>query len=161
MKTIVFVLIAGVISVNAGDCGAAEFSNGRAIATVATKNDVRLSIEVRRDNWTQQVYVRPQMWGAEGEAVAKTVVSGISATLGDDSLYIPFSSYSDLADPWRTELIRKTDAVELVIHGGSGGLAYIAVLTFKDGKHLVRRKVASVEMSRDVYEVTNYYGLRE
>jgi hypothetical protein len=101
------------------------------------------------------------MWGAEGEVVAKTVVSGISAKHGGESLYVPFSSYSDLADPWQIQLARTTDTVELVIHGGSGGLAYIATLTFQNGKHLVRRKVASLEMPRDVYEVTNYYGLRE
>ncbi|HVP77623.1 MAG TPA: hypothetical protein VMV04_06985 [Thermodesulfobacteriota bacterium] len=90
-----------------------------------------------------------------------TVISLVAASRSNESLplYVPFSSYADLADPRRMELRLKGNNVELEIAGAGGGLSYQAVLVFANGRYLLSRQVVSSVMPKEAREETKYFGV--
>jgi len=90
-----------------------------------------------------------------------TVISLVAASRSNESLplYVPFSSYSDLADPRTVELRLKGNNVELEIGNGDARHSYRAVLVFAKDRYLSGRRVVNSEMPEAARKETKYFGV--
>jgi hypothetical protein len=95
------------------------------------------------------------MWGAEGTNNG-TAIQNVVAKLGNESVFVPLSAYSDLANPSKIDLIRQGKVHVVVIRGGDASTAYTTRIRFKAGV-VLDRSVASGEFSREVHEETKYH----
>ena len=132
---IVVVLIAIVHSAAAQPTA---LDSGRIAKTLKLPDGATFSVTVSVGKWRGDPYKNAQLWGAWGKTPT-TVISLVAASRSNESLplYVPFSSYADLADPRTVELRLKGNNVELEIAGAGGGLSYQAMLVFANGKDLL------------------------
>lgn len=152
---IVIVLIGIVHSVAAQPAG---LDSGRIAKTLKLPDGATFVVTVSVVKWRNEPYKNAQLWGAWGKTPT-TVIAVVAASRNKESLDVPFSSYSDLADPHTAELRLNGNNVELQIGGGSGGDSYRAVLVFTKGKYLSSRQVVDSEMPKDAREETKYFGV--
>jgi hypothetical protein len=151
---IVVVLTVIVYSVAAQPTG---LDSGRITRTLKLPDGATFVVTVSVGKWRSDPYKNAQLWGAWG-GTAKTVTALVAASRNEDQLFVPFSSYADLANPHRAELRLKGSNVELEIEG-AGRHGYRAVLVFAKGRYLTSRRVVDSEMPEDAREETKYFGV--
>lgn len=93
-------------------------------------------------------------WGFES-TIPKTLVSEIQVMVAKQKLFIPFSAYSDLANPVSYYLETGAEIFQLIIKGGDAASSYKAELSFRNGQ-LWRRKVIHGEFPEEAWEETIY-----
>jgi hypothetical protein len=152
---IVLVLIVIVHSAAAQPTG---LDSGRITRTLELPDGATFAVTVSVGKWRSDPYKNAQLWGAWGKTPT-TVIALVAGSRNKDSLFVPFSSNADLADPHTAEVRLKGNNVELEIGGGSGGDSYRAVLVFAKGRYLSTRRVVDSEMPMDVREETKYFGV--
>jgi hypothetical protein len=126
--------------------------------TLKLPDGAAFTVTISVGKWRSDPYKNASLWGAWGRT-PKTVVALVSASLNKKPLYVPFSSYADLADPHTVEVRLKGNNVELEIGGSSGGLRYNAILVFAKGKYVSSRRVVDSDMPKDAREETKYFGV--
>jgi len=152
---IVIVLIGIVHSVAAQPTG---LDSGRIAKTLKLPDGATFVVTVSVGKWRNEPYKNAQLWGAWGKTPT-TVIALVAASRNKEPLYVPFSSYADLADPHTTEVWLKGNNVELEIAGAGGGDSYRAILVFAKGRYLSSRRVVSFVMPNDAREETKYFGV--
>jgi hypothetical protein len=135
-----------------------SLDSGRITKTLKLPDGVAFVVTVSVGKWRSDPYKNAQLWGAWGKTPT-TVVALVEATRNEEALYVPFSSYADLADPHTVEVRLKGNNVELEIAGAHEGYRYHAVLVFAKGKYLSSRRVISSVMPKDAREETKYFGV--
>ena len=84
-----------------------------------------------------------------------TIVRSVSITAGKQSVHVPLSAFSDLANAEEVAVQPTKNGYMLVIKGGEASTAYQAELEF-DGEFLLRRKVFHREFPTVAWEETTY-----
>lgn len=95
------------------------------------------------------------MWGADTSNAGVSVLD-VAAKIGKESVFVPLSAYSDLANPSEIALVEQGKIHVLIIKGGDASTAYKASLSFKDG-NIFARRVESGEFPDEVHEETTYH----
>ncbi len=99
------------------------------------------------------------IWGRDwgpGAKEAKFFIRHIQVDINGENVHIPYSAYSDLANPNKVTLKIVNGARVIVeIDGGETSTHYIATLTFEKG-NLINRLVKDCEFPDEVWEETKY-----
>ena len=134
--------------------------SGQITKTLKLPDGATFAVTVSIGKWRSDPYKNAQLWGAWGKTPT-TVISLVAASRSNEPLplYVPFSSYADLADPRTVEVRLKGNDVELEIVGARGGHEYQALLVFTKGRYLSSRRVVDSEMPKDAREETKYFGV--
>jgi hypothetical protein len=132
--------------------------SGRITKTLKLPDGATFVVTISVGKWRSDPYKKAQLWGAWGKTPT-TVIALVAASRNKDQLYVPFSSYADLADPHTVELRLKGNNVELEITGAGEGDSYHAVLVFTKGKYVSSRRVVASVMPNDAREETKYFGV--
>jgi hypothetical protein len=127
----------------------------RIIRTVKLPDGGTFVVTIARGKWSGAPYKNAQLWGGWGLRPT-TVITLLTASRNKEALFVPFSSYADLAEPHTFDLRLNGKDVELEITGASEGYGYRAVLVFARGRYLSNRRVESSVMPTDAYEETKY-----
>lgn len=94
-------------------------------------------------------------WGGDDTELPKTLVGSVQVWIGNEKIFVPMSSYSDLGNP-RTASLKKTrKGFEIKIGGGNAAGSYSAILLIENS-NVHRRKVVSGEFPDQVWEETVY-----
>ena len=108
-------------------------------------------------------YKKGMWWGQFQKKPRKEleIISDIEITIGKESVTVPLSAYSNLADPRSIKILKKIDKIYLVISGGGEGTGYKARLEIMKFKHLKgyyvgKKKVFDRVFADDAWEETDY-----
>ena len=136
--------------------------SGRITKTLKLPDGATFAVTVSVGKWRGDPYKNAQLWGAWGKTPT-TVISLVAVSRSNETfpIFVPFSSYADLADPRTVEVRLKGNDVELEILGARGGHEYRALLVFTKGKYLSSRRVVDSEMPKDAREETKYFGVED
>jgi hypothetical protein len=93
-------------------------------------------------------------WGAETSR-PESIVTAIEIGVGPNTVFVPLSSYADLANPRSISLQGKGPAYRLSISGGDASVAYEAVLTFTKS-YVTRRRVMNSSFPDSAWEESRY-----
>lgn len=132
--------------------------SGHITKTLKLPDGATFTVTVSVAKWRSDPYKDAHLWGAWG-AEPTTVIALVAASRTEGKIVVPFSSYSDLADPRTVELRLKGNNVELEIGNGDARHSYRAVLVFAKGWYLSSRRVVDSEMPKDVRQETKYFGV--
>jgi hypothetical protein len=91
-------------------------------------------------------------WGTDGNT-PRTVVKRLFVTMGGDTVYVPHSSYVDLAEPSTIAIRHTPEAFSVVITGGDGSGSYSARFDISN-LTLTKRFVESGEFPEEWEERT-------
>jgi hypothetical protein len=157
---VVMLVLIGVVHFAAAQPIALD--TGQITKTLKLPDGATFTVTVSVAKWQGDPYRNAQLWGAWGKTPT-TVISQVAASRSNEPLplYVPFSSYADLADPHTLELRLNGKNIELEITGAREGDKYRAVLVFAKGKYLSSRRVESSEMPKDAREETKYFGVED
>lgn len=139
-------------AIRSGD--SAKFIDGVASITKHVSGG-DLKITVQTSKTAGSPFKEGFRWGGEDAIAPLTLITSIIVQSGADKIFVPLSAYSDLGDPRRISLKTIGTGVELTITGGDAGVAYSAVLVFKEG-WLTHRRVAHGEFPDEAWEETKY-----
>jgi hypothetical protein len=153
---VIVVVLIGIVHLAVAQPTALD--SGHIAKTLKLPDGATFAVTVSVGKWRSDPYKNAKLWGAWGKTPT-TVIALVAASRNKDPLYVPFSSYADLAEPHTAEVRLKGNNVELEIGGGAGGNSYHAVLVFAKGKYLSSRRVESSEMPKDAREETKYFGV--
>jgi hypothetical protein len=135
-----------------------SLDSGRITKTLKLSDGATFTVTVFVSKWRNDPYRNGQLWGAWG-AEPKTVIALVAASRNKDKIVVPFSSYSDLANPHSVKLQLNGTDVELEIGSGNVRHNYRAVLVFAKARYVSSRRVVDSEMPEDVGEETRYFGV--
>lgn len=126
----------------------------------ALVNGTEISVTINTANVDHSfIYDEPIWWGAE-LVTPKTITKHVSVTVGSNSSWVRFSSYSDLVNINTTELKVSKNGFQIIIDGGESATHYIASINFDNEGFLVSRKVYSPTFPDEVWEETKYSFIR-
>jgi hypothetical protein len=102
------------------------------------------------------------MWGGSIESVDEPatsikVVTSPIVQINGKKVFVPLSSYSDLANPRRAGISTKGDTFLISITGGVDAPSYTAEILFT-GEGIKSKTVTSTADPKEVWEMT-YYSL--
>ena len=101
------------------------------------------------------IYRKQFAWGGDEAQPPKVIIKAIEVRR-DEAFFVPLSAYVDLGNPSHITLVASgTDGFEVKIVGGDAAGSYTATLYFKNGE-IIRRRVASAEFPKEVWEQTKY-----
>jgi len=104
---IVIVLLAIVHSAAAQPIA---LDSGQITKTLKLPDGATFTVTVSVGKWRSDPYKSARLWGA-WDTTPKTVIALVAASRNKNELFIPFSSYADLADPHRAEVRLKGNTV--------------------------------------------------
>jgi len=154
--TMIMIILIGIV--NSAGAQPTGLNSGRMTRTLKLPDGATFVVTVSVGKWRGDPYKSAKLWGAWGK-VPTTVISLVAASRDKEPLYVPFSSYADLADPRTLEVRLKGNDVELEIVGAREGDRYRALLVFAKGMYLSSRRVESSEMPKSAREETKYFGV--
>lgn len=162
MRRIVFVMLlaTSVIALAAGTSSQSGFGDNEVALKASLPGGKVFTVHITRTVWSETSCRGAQLWGSYGRKPALVVSSFLAKSNGDDIL-VPFSAFSDLAEPSTVALRSSGRDVDVEISGGEGGDSYTAIITFENGSHIVRRRVASRVMPKDAFEETKYKHVQD
>lgn len=100
-------------------------------------------------------YKNALFWGGDVGVLPKNFLSEIQVRSHSQTIFVPFSAYSDLGAVHRAFLRRTADGFALYLYGGETGTAYSAELIFAGG-FMQSRTVFLNEFPQETREVTKY-----
>ena len=89
-----------------------------------------------------------------------SIVDRVEITVNGNALFIPRSTFSDLADIYRAEIKSAGKGSVLRLDGGDGSEGYIVKIEF-DATHVKRRTLASGTLPTKPLQETRYYTIVE
>jgi hypothetical protein len=85
-----------------------------------------------------------------------SVVDGISIEVGRESLFVPRSVFSDLADLTRMDIRREKGYWTLTLYGGDASESYVVRVEF-DGTRVFRRALSTALLPDGILQETRYF----
>jgi len=132
--------ISAVLSPEVGEKVVTSYNGVHLFGEIESGVDFELVLRSRR-SWTDSDREKV-FYGVEGTEMlkSKTIISEFKLTIGNKAVYIPSSSYVDLAKVHTLGvfLMKKDNEVYLYLFGGDGAGSYRAKFTIRDWK-LIKR----------------------
>ncbi len=139
-----------------------EFIQGVAKLSNQLADGTSVKIEVRSKKLMPKYpYERAFLWGGDMMGkdkviMPKTIISMVDIKVGNESVLVPLSAYSDLGNPYQILFEKTKRGFRLIIEGEGGtDTSYKAVLEFSDD-NIQRRKVVLGVFPQEVWEETVY-----
>jgi hypothetical protein len=110
--------------------------------------------EVIAEPYRANTGTRVVWWGTDSTS-PNEVVSDLRVTVAGEEVAIPFSAFSDLAEPRVIRVVDTATGFSLELEGSDAAGAYRATLQFV-GKRIARRRVASREFPDERWDEFAY-----